>query len=75
MWVLTEALNEYDQYGEYFIAVWKEKPTVQQLQKIVGMTEEYIEEFILGGKGRKDSEHVWYYLTEMMDGEKYESYN
>ena len=31
VWVLTSEVNDYDQCGEYFEAVFKEKPTLEQL--------------------------------------------
>lgn len=31
VWVLTEEVNDYNQYGEYFLAVFKEKPTLEDL--------------------------------------------
>jgi hypothetical protein len=31
VWVLTKEVNAYDQYGEYFVAVFGCKPTHQQL--------------------------------------------
>lgn len=31
VWVLTETVNDYNQYGEYFLAVFKEKPTLEEL--------------------------------------------
>lgn len=31
VWLLTREHNDYDQHGEYFIAVFAEKPTIQQL--------------------------------------------
>ena len=31
VWVLTEEVNDYNQYGEYFLAVFKEKPTLEEL--------------------------------------------
>ena len=31
VWVLTSDYNLYDQMGEYFEAVFKDKPTAQQL--------------------------------------------
>ena len=31
MWVLTFTVNDYNQYGEYFLDCWNEKPTLTQL--------------------------------------------
>ncbi len=32
VWVLTEEYNEYDQHGEYFLAVFKDEPTEKDLK-------------------------------------------
>lgn len=44
VWVLTREENQYDQYGEYFDAVFSTKPTVEQVMEHVG--------------GKKTAEHV-----------------
>lgn len=31
VWILTEEYNDYDQHGEYFVAVFADKPTTEQL--------------------------------------------
>ena len=33
-WVLTKEYNEYDQYGEYFVAIFKDKPHHTELTKL-----------------------------------------
>lgn len=30
-WVLTNEHNDYDQHGRYFLAMWAEQPTMEQL--------------------------------------------
>lgn len=30
-WVLTEDVNDYDQYGEYYVCSWDNKPSVEQI--------------------------------------------
>ena len=32
VWVLTEEYNDYDQHGEYFLAVFKDEPTTADLK-------------------------------------------
>jgi len=34
-WVLTYSVNAYDQYGEYFLAVFAEKPTAEKLHELL----------------------------------------
>lgn len=62
VWILTEEHNQYDQYGEYFLAVFAEKPTSEKLKKH-GVHESEIEH-VLNGGGRKKYEDQWYYLRE-----------
>jgi len=62
VWVLTSSVNDYNQHGDYFEGVFFEKPSAKELSKIVNMSENYCEEFIIGGKGRDYPESVWYNL-------------
>jgi len=34
-WVLTRSHNSYDQYGEYFVAVFRGKPTHERLARVL----------------------------------------
>jgi hypothetical protein len=70
VWVLTREYNDYDQYGEYFDAVFKEKPTLDVLKQIIlGDLEESKYTFtedalkhILSGGGRRGVEYTWFHL-------------
>ena len=62
VWILTEEYNEYDQHGEYFLAVFAEKPTAEKLIKI-GVHESEVEHVLSGGC-RIKNEHQWYHLKE-----------
>jgi len=73
VWVLTRELNIYDQDGEYFVAVFKTKPTVKQLTKVVAATGYLSPDVmsalatilhILEGGGREGTEDEWYNLRE-----------
>lgn len=63
VWLLTKEYNDYDQHGEYFVAVFADKPTKEQL---VGfdVSEELIEHVLAGG-GRVDSEYEWFNLKQI----------
>lgn len=63
IWILTEEYNQYDQYGEYYVAAWSQKPTAAQLAVHVDYTDEGITH-ILGGGGRLRYEDRWYWLRE-----------
>lgn len=62
VWVLTDEYNDYDQHGEYFIAVFINKPTHEQL------TEHGVSKFklrhVLNGGGQTNDEYQWFNLTE-----------
>lgn len=62
VWVLTEEYNEYDQYGEYFLAVFKEKATIEQLMKFKMSKEVAIH--VQNGGGRIKTEDQWFNLKE-----------
>jgi len=63
VWILTEEYNNYDQHGEYFVAVFANKPTAKQVAEICNIYEEFAGH-ILDGGGRKGVEHHWYWLRE-----------
>lgn len=75
VWVLTSEHNDYDQHGEYFHAVWAEKPTLGQLAeyfakesiKPSSTTNNVMEavaflEHLLKSGGRRGLEDVWWNL-------------
>lgn len=62
VWVLTEEHNLYDQNGKYFIAVFKEKPTTEQLLALNISQEQLIH--VKNGGGRVDSENQWFNLEQ-----------
>lgn len=71
IWVVTKEVNDYNQYGDYFIAVWQEKPTIAQIKGCLGCSEE-LAEHIFNGGGRIDYEGRWYNLLECEQGCSYE---
>ena len=81
-WVLTEEYNDYDQHGEYLVAVFKDKPDVKTLASFLKMDKQT--QFIGGamealdfllhlesGGGRRNSEHSWYNLSEVEYGKRF----
>ena len=62
IWLLTEEYNQYDQYGEYFLSAFKDKPTQEQLEQC-GIQKNEIEH-VLNGGGRIKYEDQWYHLRE-----------
>lgn len=79
VWVLTFEVNNYDQYGKYFVAAWTEKPTLEELANLfsTGEHRQYFNNpmdalsFLLHlhkGGGRRDTEDTWFFLTEHQQG-------
>lgn len=64
VWVLTRGVNDYNQYGEYFEDVFKEKPTLDQL-KDAGLWHDDAEKCIAEGGGRIGHFDVWWNLSEV----------
>lgn len=63
VWLLTSECNAYDQFGEYFEAVFHDKPTALQLAAN-GISDPSLQEHILNGGGRRGYEDGWYNLKE-----------
>ena len=62
VWILTKEYNDYDQHGEYFVAVYANKPTHQQLAEQDVPTNRL--RHVLNGGGRKDGDDKWFFLIE-----------
>jgi len=62
VWILTSELNAYDQYGEYFLAVFGEKPHHKKLTEL-GVPQNRLRH-VLNGGGRVGYEDSWFYLRE-----------
>lgn len=76
-WVLTYEVNEHDQYGEYFLAVFQTKPTYEQIVDFIA--EEYrdigtlmkaVFRLVDKGGGRIKDEHTWFNLRAVEYGRK-----
>lgn len=75
VWVITKEYNQYDQYGEYFCKVFKDKPSLDKCKEFL-LSEGYISDRNCGefndscakrlsvGGGRFKNEDVWYNLFE-----------
>ena len=63
VWVLTREINQYDQDGEYFEAVFLEKPNYAKL-KPFGIPDDMMR-WVMDGGGRKGVEDEWWYLREV----------
>lgn len=68
VWVLTREINEYNQDGEYFVAVYKNKPSPEVLGEEIGYepTSQYVVNLLENGGGRlSDEDDVWWWLKEV----------
>ncbi len=63
VWVLTRELNQYDQDGAYFCAVWATKPTAADL-RAHGIGPAWSEHVLASG-GRIEKENEWFNLQEV----------
>ena len=73
-WLLTYEVNDYNQHGEYFLAIFDTKPDHQRLANALrgasGMPTDIMAgiaflEHVLKGGGRKGDEQTWYNLEEV----------
>lgn len=72
---MTRSINEYDQDGEYFEAVFANKPSLKTLADHFKYNDRGISvnvfeaisflEHVLAGGGRRDTEYEWYDLQEV----------
>lgn len=64
VWILTREINQYDQDGEYFEYVFREKPSILKLKALYpDLSDEYLLHIINKG-GRANFEDTWYHLYE-----------
>lgn len=64
VWILTREVNGYDQEGEYFEGVFKDKPSFDYLSQLLHTNNRSLINHILNGGGRMNKEDMWYYLRE-----------
>lgn len=67
-WVITKLVNDYNQYGQYFISAYTEKPTAEQIKKTLKCSDELAVDIEKGG-GRASFEDIWFELHEIKSGE------
>tara|TARA_R110000824_G_C14930189_1_gene648636 strand:- start:101 stop:325 length:225 start_codon:yes stop_codon:yes gene_type:complete len=69
MWIITRALNDYNQDGEYFVCGFTDKPTFQDIKEVLPKESDATIGKLTKGGGRQKVENEWYYLTELKSGE------
>lgn len=69
IWVLTKEVNDYEQDGEYFCAIFSRKPTYDELSAELNKDwhsiTECIVHHVLAGGGRLESEDRWWFLRKV----------
>ena len=69
VYVLTRSHNDYDQHGEYFVAVFDKLPNYQQLVALGVPTNRV--RYVTNGGGRINNDEVWFKLIKANFGENY----
>ncbi len=69
-YILTREHNEYDQYGEYFVAWFNNLPTVTEVLTAVesddgSKIDDALAAHIIAGGGRQNVENVWWHLKQV----------
>lgn len=49
MWLILERVNDYNQYGEYFVAAFDHKPQFQELKDLLNLSDETTVNLLKGG--------------------------
>lgn len=66
VWVVTREINEYNQDGEYFVAVFKKKPSFAELKELLPNEDDVTIGKLTRGGGRHEWEDEWYNLIEVV---------
>jgi len=74
LYVLTRAINQYDQEGDYFEAVFTEIPSKDKIKELLKCSDKEAEHIIKGGE-RQETEQEWYILTKIQSGTLYKHSN
>lgn len=66
-YILTREHNQYDQYGEYFVAWFPTLPDADELAKLLNLNEngKDLVAHILKGGGRLEWEDKWFFLRRV----------
>lgn len=69
VYVLTELVNDYNQYGEYFLGVFKNIPTLREVNACDAyfgkINQEQYEQLIQNGSLQYQNYHEFVYLREV----------
>lgn len=71
LWIVTWESDDDNQYGEYFVAAFTNKPSKEELHKLLPLLTKKEIDWLYDGGGRKGSEASWYFLRERECGVDY----
>lgn len=71
MWIITSEVNDYNQYGKYFVGAFIDKPTFEQLRNMFPYKSEEDINHLLTGGGRRGYENDWFNLEQVEEGVDY----
>ena len=71
-WIVTRAIDAYDQDGNYFVAVFNHKPTLKDLRKLLPKEYDTTIEHLSRGGGRREGDGKWFDLWEVESGVNFE---
>lgn len=74
MWVITRAIRQYHQDGDYLFAVYEDKPTWSNLEALFPESTSLFKQHLLNGGGRVAWEDEWFYLVELEEGVEYKDH-
>ncbi len=82
IWVVTRAINDYRQDGDYFVGIVEEDPFDEEVPHSYDLARllplwnsDRIAQLIDTGGGRQGTENEWYYLNEIESGQEYQPYD
>jgi hypothetical protein len=68
--ILVREINAYDQEGQYFVAWFHVKPSIEDLRDAIKsdsddvLSDSHLHHILAGG-GRLNTEHAWWYLKSI----------
>ena len=72
IWVVVKIVNAYEQYGAYFVGLFIDKPTFQDLKRLLPEQNDTTIGKLTRGGGRQDIEDEWFSLMEVESGINYD---
>jgi len=71
MHVLVKSYNDYDQHGDYFVAMFEKCPSITELQELLKIDFDEAAHIAHNGGGRRKYEYSWYICYAVEPGKSY----